>query len=44
LALTAAEVKWLLNILHDLRIQLPAHQTLLCDNTITIFMTRNPVA
>jgi hypothetical protein len=44
LALTAAEVKWLLNILHDLRIQLPAQPTLLCDNTSAIFMTRNPVA
>ncbi|KAF5471700.1 hypothetical protein F2P56_008473 [Juglans regia] len=44
LALTAAEVKWLLNILHDLQIQPTEHPTLLCDNTSAIFMTRNPVA
>ncbi|KAF5475042.1 hypothetical protein F2P56_006889 [Juglans regia] len=44
LALTAAEVKWMLNILHDLHIQPKEKPTLLCDNTSAIFMTRNPVA
>ena len=44
LALTAAEVKWLLNILHDLHLQPSDQPTLLCDNASAIFMARNPVA
>ena len=44
LALTAAEVKWLLNILHDLHLQPSAKPNLLCDNASAIFMARNPVA
>jgi len=44
LALTAAEVIWLLNILQDLQIQSPNRPTLLCDNTNAIFMAHNPVA
>jgi len=44
LALTAAEVKWLLNILQDLQIQPPDRPTLLFDNASAIFMSHNPVA
>jgi hypothetical protein len=44
LALTAAEVKWLLNILQDLQIQPPDRPTLLFDNANAIFMAHNPVA
>jgi len=44
LALTAAEVKWLLNILQDLHLQPSDRPTLVCDNAGAIFMVRNPVA
>lgn len=44
LALIAAEVNWLLNILNDLHIQTLDLPTLFCDNTSAIFLTRNPVA
>ena len=44
LALTAAEVQWMLNLLQDLHIPSPIKPTLLCDNTSAIFMARNPVA
>ncbi|KAL9388098.1 hypothetical protein Peur_021222 [Populus x canadensis] len=44
LALTAAEIKWLLNILQDLHLQPLDKPTLLCDNASVIFMAHNPVA
>ena len=44
LALTAAKVKWLLNILQDLHLQLSDMPTLFCDNASAIFMAHNPVA
>ena len=44
MALTVAEVKWLLNILQDSHIQLPTKPTLLCDNTSATFMARNPIS
>jgi hypothetical protein len=44
LALTAAEVKWLLNILQDLHLQPSDRPTLFYDNASAIFMTRNPIA
>ena len=44
LALTAAEVKWLLNIFQDLHLQPSDKPILLCDNASAIFMACNPVA
>ena len=44
LALTAAEVKWMVNIPFDLKIQATTQPALLCDNSCAILMNRNPIA
>ena len=43
LAVATADVVWLLQLLRDLRVPLPAPPRILCDNQSAIFMAVNPV-
>ena len=44
LALTAAELLWLMHLLRDLKVSLPRWPLLLCDNKSAIFLSSNPVS
>ena len=44
LALTAAELLWLMHLLHDLKVSLPRWPLLLCDNKSAIFLSSNLVS
>ena len=43
LAITTAEVAWIVQLLHDLRLPLPSPLKILCDNRNALFMAVNPV-
>ncbi|RVW33283.1 Retrovirus-related Pol polyprotein from transposon RE1 [Vitis vinifera] len=44
LAMTAAELLWLMHLLHDLKVPIPQQPLLLCDNKSAIFFSSNPVS
>ncbi|XP_075666058.1 uncharacterized protein LOC142635884 [Castanea sativa] len=44
LALTAAELLWLMHLLRDLKVSLSQQPLLLCDNKSAIFLSSNPVS
>ena len=44
LALTAAELLWLMHLLCDLKVSLPRWPLLLCDDKSAIFLSSNPVS
>ncbi|WJZ84054.1 hypothetical protein VitviT2T_003682 [Vitis vinifera] len=43
LAITTAEVAWIVQLLRDLRLPLPSPLKILCDNKNALFMAVNPV-
>ena len=43
LAITTAEVAWIVQLLRDLRLPLPSPPKILCDNKSALFMAFNPV-
>ncbi|WKA07360.1 hypothetical protein VitviT2T_025200 [Vitis vinifera] len=43
LAITTAEVAWIVQLLRDLRLPLPSPSKILCDNRSALFMAVNPV-
>ncbi|GFZ05453.1 hypothetical protein Acr_17g0010250 [Actinidia rufa] len=43
LAVATAEVAWIVQLLRDLRLQIPSPPKILCDNKSAIFMAVNPV-
>ncbi|RVW17653.1 Retrovirus-related Pol polyprotein from transposon RE1 [Vitis vinifera] len=44
LALTAAELLWLMHLLDDLKVSIPQRPLLLCDNKSAIFLSSNSVS
>ena len=44
MALTAAELLWLMHLLDDLKVSIPQRPLLLCDNKSAIFLSSNSVS